>query len=182
MQIKMAWAVVALIIVLAVANFAWYRLRRPSTPQLTRQDVAEEMKLRAKLAVDTAATDFDVTLDYTPASIEKVEGILARIHDQHSASPLERAQLTKQALKWGAYVGEVIKTQKRSEWALDSAVGGPGSLPIVYDNKSESFPVRWCYNRIVNGREDNVWHKFTIIVLDRENFEAAITPPDSPHN
>ena len=79
-------------------------------------------------------------------------------------------------MKWGGYVGEVIKRVRSAEWKLDSDVGGDGSLPIVYDDNGESFPVRWCYKRIVSGDEDNVWHKFTILVTNRDtDFSDAIT-------
>ena len=174
----MAVAYAALVVALILAIVAWRYYRRPSTPMLTSQDVADEMKLRAKRAVDSALADFEITLDYSPESVEDVEAILAKLHDEHKTSEFERARLTKEALKWGAYVGEVIKTQRRCEWALDSKIGGPGSLPIVYD-KGESFPVRWCYKRIVNGKEENVWHKFAVLVLDHDKTFTAIFPPEA---
>ena len=46
----------------------------------------------------------------------------------------------------------------------------------MYDDNSERFPVRWCYNRIINGFEDNVWHKFTVFVINRgAEFDETIT-------
>ena len=157
---KLSGSFVAVSIVLFIAIFAWRLYSGPSGPALTDHKIAEEMKLRAKQAVDTAARDFGVVLDDSPESVEHVEAILAKLHARHIGTPFDDVRLTKEALRWGGYVGEVIKTQREAEWALDSRVGGEGSLPIAYGDKSESFPVRWCYKRIVNGDEDNVWHKF----------------------
>lgn len=176
---NMSSVYIAVAIILIGAFFAWRHRQPPPTPTLIDDDIAEEMKLRAGQAVVTAADDFDITLDYSPKSVEQVETILAKLHDQHHQTPIEDAQLTKAALKWGGYIGEVIKTQRECDWAIDSSAGGPGSLPIVYDDKSESFPVQWCYKRIVNGAEDNVWHKFTILVLDRDNSDALTFTPDN---
>ena len=169
---------IALAIVLIAALFAWRYFQRPSAPRFTDNDVAEEMKLRAGQAVETAADDFDTSLDYSPESVEHVETILARLHDQYAQTRFDEKRLTKESLKWGGYVGEVIKTQHACNWALDSSVGGDGSLPIVYDDNGESFPVRWCYKRIVNGDEDNVWHKFTYFVLERDNPDAFFSTSD----
>ena len=68
-------------------------------------------------------------------------------------------------------MGEVIRRVRPCRWAVDSRVGGEGSFPVVYENGDESYPVRWCYKRIVNGEEDNVWHKFTLSVLHRLGSE-----------
>jgi hypothetical protein len=148
----------------------WYLRVQPRTNRsLTAQDVIAEMQSRAQLAVKDAKTEFDAVLDYSPESVETVESVLAQIHNSHVANPIPDAELNRHALKWGGYVGEVIKRVRTAEWKLDSDVGGDASLPIVYDDSSESFPVRWCYKRIVNGDEDNVWHKFTILVMNRES-------------
>lgn len=161
-------AYVFLAVAVILVFFAWRINRRQSPATLTDRDAVAEMKLRVSQAVDSAASEFGIKLDYSPNSVESVELILAKLHNQHNHTPIADAELTTEALKWGGYVGEVIKTQLRCDWALDSAISGVGSLPIVYEDKSESFPVRWCYKQIVNGDEDNVWHKFTLLVIARD--------------
>jgi hypothetical protein len=155
----------------------WYLRNRPGTSQsLTTQDVIAEMQSRAQLALTDAKDEFDVVLDFSPDSVESLESVLAQIHELHAANPIPDAELNRHALKWGGYVGEVIKRVRTAEWKLDSDVGGDASLPIVYDDDSESFPVRWCYKRIINGDEDNVWHKFTLLAINRDtDFGDAIT-------
>jgi hypothetical protein len=136
------------------------------------------MRRRAGEAVEVAAREFARTLDFRPESVEKVEEILGRIHDRHKRSPLSDSGLTRESLRWGAYVGEAIRGVRPGRWALNSKAGGEGSMPVVYADRSESFPVRWCYKRIVNGEEDNVWHKFTILVIERDRPAGLAIGPE----
>jgi hypothetical protein len=163
------WTFILVLVAAALLGGYWYLRVRPRKSQtLTAQDVIKEMQFRADLAVKDAKNEFNVVLDYSPESIETVESVLAQIHASHAANPIADAELNRHALKWGGYVGEVIKRVRPAEWKLDSKVGGAGSFPIVYAEKGESFPVGWCYRRIVNGDEDNVWHKFTTFVMNRD--------------
>jgi hypothetical protein len=122
--------------------------------------------------VRTAADEYRKPLDFSPESVKNVEEILGKIHERHLQSPLSNPELVKESLKWGAYIGEVIKTVRPCQWAVDSKGNGAGSFPIVYVDKSESFPVNWCHKRITIGEEDNVWHKFLILVVDRDKLKA----------
>lgn len=171
---------IVVLVLASVSVLAWWMSHRRSSSKLSARDVIAEMQLRASQAVEEASSKHHVKLDFTPESVERVESILADLHDTHRRSSIDDQKLVKEALKWGGYIGEAIKRQRTSEWAVDSAVGGPGSFPIVYADEDESFPVRWCYKRIVNGAEDNVWHKFEILVLNRDdlsiNPRAAQTP------
>jgi hypothetical protein len=163
----------ALAIISAMGLFLWRRQQRPTRHlTFTDRDVATEMRVRARQAVETAAKEYHTVLDFSPNSIEKIEEILSKIHEHHSQSPLSDSKLTQEPMKWGGYVGEVIKTVRPGRWALKSEGNGEGSLPMVYEDKSESFPVLWCYNRIKNGEEANVWHKFMMLVVDRDKPDA----------
>jgi hypothetical protein len=159
---------VASSVVLGLGVWTWLRSQRAAEgPSLSDIDVNSEMRLRAEHAVEEAARHYDVTLEYNPASVEKVEEILDKIHEKHGRKPLSEPDLVKESLMWGAYIGEVIKKIRPCRWALNSRAGGNGSLPIVFGNRDETFPVRWCFKRLTNGQEDNVWHKFRAFVVKR---------------
>jgi len=128
--------------------------------------------------VRTAADEYRTPLNFSPESVEKVEEILGKIHERHIQSPLSDSELVKESLKWGAYVGEVIKAVRPCHWAVDSEGNGAGSFPVVYEDKSESFPIHWCHKRIKIGEEDNVWHKFLILVVDRDKSGANEFKPE----
>jgi hypothetical protein len=164
---------------LGVGLMVWRRIQRiqkPATPSAA--EVSEEMRARARQAIQAAIRDFNVQLDGTPESVEKVEEILAKVHERYQQGSLSHSDLIKESLKWGAYVGEAIKRVHPGRWALDSAAGGPGSLPVVYEDKSESYPTAWCYRRITNGEEDNVWHKFVLLVLNRDQPGGVTFKPE----
>ena len=36
---------------------------------------------------------------------------------------------------------------------------------LVIADAATSYPVAWCYKRIANGEEDNVWHKFQLLFV-----------------
>lgn len=154
--------IVALIAVAVVIGWMAVRVWMRRVPQLSRQDVADEMQLRSERAVQEARESYDVDLDFTPESVKRVEEILAVLHNQHKSSPMERERLVRESLKWGGYIGEVIRRDQPSHWEFDSKVAGKGSLPIVFEReqREECFPVGWCYKRILAGPADNVWHKF----------------------
>jgi integrase len=49
----------------------------------------------------------------------------------------------------------------------DDPVGGEKSYPIVWGG-GHSYPMAWCYHRIVNGPEDNVWIKYRVLKEQRD--------------
>ena len=160
----------AAIAIFAFAIFLFAKSRSaPKHETLSNADVIEEMKVRAASAIVDARAKYSIELDYSSDSIEDVERILDTIHRQHVQDPIDDAELTRLKLKWGGYIGEVIKRLRKAEWQLDSKIGGPGSLPVVYEKSGESFPVMWCLKRIVNGSEDNVWDKFNLLVVNRDS-------------
>ena len=172
------WLVLALLT--GAGLYAWHRYRRPQQQAtFSDREVAAELRGRARQALLTAAQDYHTALDFSPESVERVEEILGKIHERHLQSPLSNSELVKESLKWGAYIGEVIKTVRPCQWAIDSTGGGAGSFPIVYADKSESFPIGWCHKRITIGEEDNVWHKFLILVVDRDKPGAIEFKPDA---
>jgi hypothetical protein len=114
-------------------------------------------------------------LDYSPDSVERVESLLAALHQSRTAGQLADRELNLHAHQFGAYIGEVLRRKYGGHWAEDHAVAGPKSFPIHWKD-GQSFPVGWCGKRILNGDEDNVWHKFQIVTSD-ESLRGAVTQP-----
>lgn len=156
------------------ALFLVFRPRRERDQSITQDELLALMQQRAQEAVERASSEYLILLDFSPASVERVDEILGRLHERHAASEFSNEELTHESMTWGAYVGEVIKKVRPGEWAQDSAVAGPFSLPIVYSDaeNSQSFPVGWCRKRIVNGDEDNIWIKFNFFVMQRGDYDG----------
>ena len=139
--------------------------------------VAEMMAAYAADAVDHAKAACAITLDYTPESVEQVEAVLGKLY---SAVPRgfigrllgkgpSREDTATVARMYGSYIGECIRRTWGGEWAQDHPVGGPRSFPIS-SRGHQSFPWGWCFKRLTNGPEDNVWHKFQILYLRDEHL------------
>lgn len=149
---------------------------RPEPEAGSPPDVQEGMAQLADKAVRRAAAEYATDLDYSPESVERVEAVLGRLHARHAAGDLSADDARREGAMWGAYVGEVIRRHKGGYWEADHPVAGPASFPICYDGR-QSFPVTWCLKRVVNGDEDNVWHKFRYLALG-ERGEGVVPEGD----
>lgn len=118
------------------------------------------MRLLARRAVLLARTERGVVLDYSPASIERVEEVLGKIRESHLQKAMSDKELSIVSARWGAYIGEVMKRVRPAKWQRDSAQTGVGTMPLIFDGGSEAYPRSWAYKRIVDGPEDNVVFKF----------------------
>ncbi|QDT47991.1 hypothetical protein Pan258_20310 [Symmachiella dynata] len=173
---QMIWPFLIIATLLIAGSWYLQTKRRATESRLTHQEVIAEMRKRAELAVADAKKEYDIDLDFSPESVEDLDEILQQIHESHQSTPLASIELRRHSLKWGGYIGEVSKRIRDCEWAVDSKIGGKGDYPIVYKDRSESFPIGWCLRRIVNGEEDNVWHKFTYLVVNRDgDYLDALT-------
>jgi hypothetical protein len=118
-------------------------------------------------AVKDAKENNQVALDYTPDSIQHVENILGHLHDKYIKNP-SSVSANGLALAYGAYIGEVIRrSEVDAKWERDDPVGGEKSYPITWGG-GHSYPMAWCYHRIVNGPEDNVWIKYRVLKEQRD--------------
>lgn len=118
------------------------------------------MRLLARRAVLLARREHGVMLDYSPASMERVEQILEKIRESHLQKAMSDKELSIVSARWGAYIGEVMKRVRPAKWQRDSAQTGTGTMPLIFDGGSEAYPRSWAYKRIVDGPEDNVVFKF----------------------
>jgi hypothetical protein len=166
--------VIIAILVIGAVIVAVVMLRKRQPSVTVPPDVNAEMPLLAQDAVKWAA-EKKVTLDYTPESVERVEGLLAELHEKRAAGHLPDDQVTRAAVRYGAYVGEVLRRMHNGSWAIDHEVVGPGTFPIRW-GEHESFPIGWCGKRIINGEEDNVWVKFRVLLLDDAKDAMTFSP------
>ena len=168
-----AQQVIIALLVIGAAIVAGAMLRKRKPIAVAPPDVNIEMPLLAQDAIKWAAQK-NVTLDFTAESVEGVEGLLAELHEKRAAGQLPDEQVTRAAVRYGAYVGEVIRRRHNGSWAIDHEVAGPGSFPVRW-GEHQTFPIGWCRKRIHNGDEDNVWFKFRVLVLD--DAKGATTFP-----
>lgn len=150
----LATALAGALIGALVVGFVIVARRRSRSPSALMHAVAAA-------AVGRAREAYGVELDFSPGSVERVEEILARLHEAARAG--EPVDARREALTWGAYIGEVIIREKGGRWERDHSAGGPGSFPLLWGDHA-SFPIGWCGKRIENGEEDNVWVKYRALI------------------
>jgi hypothetical protein len=125
--------------------------------------VAEIAEAYALDAVDLAARNFSVALDWSEASVRQVEQMLGRLHDEMaSAQPPEDTVWTF-AKAFGSYVGEVLRRHHGGEWGMVS-MGGQLFPGLQQTGGSLCWPWGKAHKRLVNGPEDNVWHYYSVLV------------------
>jgi len=149
---------VALVAVVAMRVLRTYFIKRG-----IRGDFDYAMQVVAREAVKRARKDYQVELDFSPDSVERVEEILGRMHESHLKTPSTDKELSLLSIRWGAYIGEVVKRVQPGRWQRDSEKMGRGSMPVVFDSANEAFPCSWAYKRIADGPDDNVFFKFRVL-------------------
>jgi hypothetical protein len=138
----------------------------------TPEGFTQAMSEIAAFAVEDAKKEFAVELDYSPDSVQNVEKILGQIHDKHTQTPLANKEIFRRELRFGVYIGEVIRRKYNGTWkVVDPKDYSPAAFEISYRNKENrsrtGFPVNWCGKRIFNGDEDNVWFKYLVLVEEQ---------------
>jgi hypothetical protein len=167
-----ASTLIALVFIVLLIGF-YLRAKYEKTRQF--KTAGEFAQWLATEAVKDAQENNHVSLDYAPESIQKVEQILGNLHDKYVK---DHASISANGLgsAYGAYVGEVIRrSESGAKWERDDPVGGEKSYPIIWGS-GRSYPMAWCYHRIVNGPEDNIWVKYRVLKQKRD--EAKSSPPN----
>jgi hypothetical protein len=150
----------AAIAVSAILSIHWIRMYLGK--KKISGDIDYGMQVIAKEAVNTARKGFKVDLDFSPSSIDRLEEMLGKIHERHLQKPLNEKELAVHSIRWGAYIGEVLRRVRPGKWYRDSEKVGPGTIPFIYDSGEQAFPRSWVYKRIVDGEFDNVATKFRL--------------------
>ena len=124
-------------------------------------------------AVDMAARNFSVTLEWSEESVRQVEQMLGRLHDEMpNAQPPEEMVWTF-AKAFGSYVGEVLRRHHGGQWGLITL--DDQSFPgLQQTNGGLIWPWSKAHKRLTNGSEDNVWHYYQILTrADHATGQAA---------
>lgn len=144
---------------------------------MAKKEDAETFMKRACLeAVRAAKVEENVELDYSDASIQKVEKMLADVHKHYQKTKNEEG-LHGIALIFGAYIGEVIRRRGQGgSWARDHKEFGEDSFPFTWKG-SDLFPYGWCLKRIFDGKADDVWFKYQALILKSVATKELVFTP-----
>ncbi len=158
---KLALAIVLSLV--AVGGAFWFRAHAKAHSERKFGSTDEFVQWLASEAVKDAREQNHIKLDYSVESIKTVDQILGSLHDQYTKDP-SKISVKGLGSAYGAYIGEVIRrSEPGAHWERDDELGEK-SYPIIWGpGTGHSYPMAWCYRRILNGDEDNVWVKYSAI-------------------
>jgi hypothetical protein len=122
------------------------------TPDPELSDLAESLAVDA---LEIAKTDFDATLDWSEASLQTLESILADLHDEFAEERPDDETLTAYAERFGSYLGEVLRRHHGGEWGLVKLDGNefPG---LANQQFGLSWPWAQVHQRLTDGEKHDV--------------------------
>jgi hypothetical protein len=128
-------------------------------------------------AVDFARDAFALRLDWTDGSVQHIETILARMHDEMANARPTEEQILQFAKMFGSYVGEVFRRNHGGQWGMVTL--GTDTFPGMQANKGGGCFWPWgrVQKRLANGAEDNVWHYYQHLA---EQDGGGSLPPAEP--
>lgn len=110
----------------------------------------------AKDAVVTAADEFDIVLDHSPASVALVDDVLLRFVERYHDLALEDEAVFTICNIFGAYVGEILKTQLDGQWIYDQSNPKAPAVFLQVGENTYAF-AGICYERLVNDTQISVF-------------------------
>ncbi|BCO19245.1 hypothetical protein LHL20_16845 [Alteromonas sp. McT4-15] len=110
----------------------------------------------AKDAVVASSTEFDITLDNSPDSVRLVDDILLSFIDKYHDQALEDEAVFTICNIFGAYIGEVLKTQIGGEWVYDQSNPNAPTVFLKVGENTYAF-AGICYERLVNDSQVSVF-------------------------
>jgi hypothetical protein len=125
-----------------------------------------ELRVRLCPLAEDVASGFDVTLDYSEASVEHVERILGEVHNNYLTTHSEEG-MRGIALEFGAYLVTVLERHYGPVvWKRDHPTIGGETFP-VYWRGTTLFPYGWGLKRIFDGPGDEICSKWEACVVQR---------------
>lgn len=119
-------------------------------------ELAAWIVVQVNTAVLTAGVKWGVALDFSLASMDTVEEILAEMHRRSAAAAPGQgatpAQIDGAVKAWGPYVGEVLRRLMGGRWTLDRA---SGVIALEFPGGT-MYPLSKVRKRLVDGEADNV--------------------------
>lgn len=152
--IGMLFGSLAILLLMAIAVERAYS--PPAPPKF--KDTDEMMTYLGHETTKWVKKDRAIDLDYSFDSIKIIEQELARISVEVNRTNPQPGTFGI-AMGYGAYIGEVFRRRDGGTWAVDDPAFGAKSYPLTTRSNSVIYPVGWCWKRLINGEEDNVYHK-----------------------
>jgi hypothetical protein len=123
-------------------------------------DIREIAEAYALDAVDDSLRNMGVTLDWSEASIARVEYILDKLHKDARTQKPSPERVETVAKEFGSYIGEVFIRHHGGSWGMISLAGE--TLPGIRAARDNNLFWPWvrAHKRLREGPEENVLHYY----------------------
>lgn len=129
------------------------RLKYEPTPENASRFAADVVASAAKVS--------GVKLDFTPDSLDLVDGIF----DDFRSDGATRKQIAETLFGFGCYLGEVLTRHAGGHWrAVGEAELAVGGWPLVVELGAGRLcnPIGKAFKRLENGPEDSLRYFYTV--------------------
>lgn len=126
---------------------------------MEQAELNQLMSSSAADAVKITAEEFNITLDYSVASISLLDDVLLSFIDRYQEEAQTDQALFTLANIYGAYMGEVYKKEYGGEWYL--ADSETSSVMLTLGEKSFAF-AGICYERLAKDQKTSVLKYFAL--------------------
>ena len=116
--------------------------------QMNREELTELMTDSAENAVNTTLEEFNLTLDYSDASLDLVDEVILGWLARYRHQALEESAVFTLCNIYGAYVGEIFRRKIGGNWTYDASDPDAPYVVLEYAGNSYAF-AGICYQRLV---------------------------------
>ena len=124
----------------------------------------------ANNAIAVTKEQFNITLDYSPQSIEKIDTAIIDYLGIFTSDALDDKGVFTICNIYGAYIGEVFRKTVGGVWIMDEQKANAPSVFISIKENQYAF-AGICYQKLVNDSTVSVKHYFDLAVA------AHTSPP-----
>ena len=109
-------------------------------------------------------TDIELNFD----GLTELDSVLSELAKEHNQHALDNKTLFTVSTMFGAFVGELFKSQLGGEWFMDES--DPDAPFIVLNYAGKSFPfASVCFEKVVNNADISVVKYFELAVDNNSN-------------
>lgn len=119
------------------------------------KNISKKMNHLSNAAISDAKNNHNVDLDMNESSLESVNLILQKLHNQNTGDTQNLSMM------YGAYIGMfMVKLYNDGVWLKNHPSIGRNTYPLKFSNGQTALPVMWARDHLSNGEDNNVLYKF----------------------
>ncbi len=142
---------------------------------MSQYSVEDMMKAYSEDAIELARK-LGHELDCSEDSLKKVETILEMYNKEIPKGFIKRLlkkcptqqEIIQMSKVWGGYIGEVIRNKFGGQWTFEDLFGEK-NIAVLSVGETQLFPVAKAYKRIVNGKEDDIYFYYKVLIQQFQN-------------